>query len=242
MIQIFAVIALTSFISVNGQVMEVAEDSALKAAYEENAVTDIGNPDNLDTTLSMEDLENSVDDGLLEDSVSDNNAVTYVVQPDNAEVVSLLEESVSLLAENSSSVTGSLNSSVLDLMDRMVDSYPSYYKYAGFRTNADDAYTATLYLAKKASVSGSTITFSEDCVAVDFRRYYNNYNNSYIYYTVIPSPNASVNVNGNSIVYTNVLKGYPSLGDKAKFPQEYVWIAVFVVLAVVIFVRRNRSD
>ena len=213
--------------------MEVAEDSALKAAYEETAVTDIGNPENLESTLTTEDMESSVSSG---------DAAVYTIQTDNTEVVALLEESVALLAENSSSVTGSLNSSVLDLMDRMVDSYPSYYKYAGFRTSSDDAYNATLYLAKKASVNGSTITFSDDCVAVDFNRYYNGYNSSYIYYTVTPSPNASVNVSGNSIVYTNVLEGYPSLGDKAKLPEEYVWITVFVILAVILFVRRNNHD
>lgn len=228
----FIIIALTTFISVGGQIVEVAEDSALKAAYEENVVTDIGNPDNLDNTLSMEDLEASV---------SANDAVTYVMQSDNTEVVALLEESVMLLSENSSTVTGSLNSSVLDLMDRMTDSYPSYYKYAGFRTSLDDAYSATLYIAKKATVNGSTITFSEDCVSIDFSRYYNNYNTSYIYYTVTPSPNASVNVNGNSIVYTNVLDGYPSLGNKSKVSEEYIWIAVFAILAVVIFVRRNSQ-
>lgn len=78
-------------------------------------------------------------------------------------------------------------------------------------------------------------------MSIDFSRYYNNYNTSYIYYTVTPSPNASVNVNGNSIVYTNVLDGYPSLGNKSKVSEEYIWIAVFAILAVVIFVRRNSQ-
>lgn len=224
-------IILTTFISMNGDVVEVAADSAEAVAYATETSTDIG-----DTSTYLSETE-TVSDGDVGGSDLSSGVVA-----DYSDMIMLLEEQVELLSENSSSVTGSLNSSVLNLMDRMVDDYPSYYKYAGFRTSSDDTYTSTLYIAKKATVSGDTITFSDDCVAIDFYRTSDSNYSNYLYYTVSDAPGASVTISNRSIIYTNVLDGYPSLGTKAVMPEEYIWIGVFALLVLAIFLRRNKHD
>ncbi len=227
------ILALTTFIAVNGNVVEVPTDSPAAIAYEENSITDIGSEEYFES-LSSNQPEAT-------DTVSGSDFPPEAPS-DNAEIVSLLEDSVALLAENSSSVTGAINNTILDLMDRMIDDYPSYYRYAGFRTSEDDTYQSTLYIAKKATVNGNTITFSEDCISITFDRYYYTDRSSYIYYTVKDAPNASVSLENRSIVYTNVLDGYPSLGDKSRINEEYLWIGLFALIIIIIFTRRNRSD
>lgn len=228
---LLCVLLVSTFITVNGTVQEVPADSPEYAQYQENVVTDIGNPGNLETTLSITDEET--------ETVSSGDSATAV---DNEQIVSLLAEQVELLAENSTTVTGTINTSVLDLMDRMIDDYPSYYKYAGFRVDSEDSYRTTLYIAKRATVANGNITFSDDCVAVNFYRYTQTGYSSYIYYDITDAPNATVNVNSNSIVYTNALDGYPSLGDKTKTPDEYIWIGIFALFALVFFLRRSKND
>lgn len=227
------ILALTTFIAVNGNVVEVPADSPAAQAYEENSITDIGSEEYFESLPSSQPEAS--------DTVSGSD-LPPEAPSDNAEIVALLEDSVALLAENSSTVTGAINNTILDLMDRMIDDYPGYYSYAGFRTAEDDSYQSTLYVAKKAAADGNAITFSEDCISITFDRYYYTDRSSYIYYTVQDAPNASVSLQNRSIVYTNVLDGYPSLGTKARINEEFVWLGIFVLVVVIVFVRRNRSD
>lgn len=231
------VMLLTTFISVNGQIAEVPVNSQEAVAYVQETATDIGNPDNLnfddiESTLTIDTMPTpeptSVPD-VADNDLTDNSAV-------------MLTEMVELLSENSSSVIGTVNSSVLNLMDRMVDSYPDFYRYAGFRTNTDDSYSTTLYLAKKATTDGNTITFSDDCISITFDRYTQNGYSSYIYYDISEAPGASVNVSEHSIVYTDVLEGYPSLGTKTQIPTDYVWIGLITMVMLALFLRRISND
>lgn len=253
------IMLLTTFISVGGQLQEVPKESP-EAYHYQFTETDIGkynfentrtNLISLDAVLSGEEIDvsetiNELDildpeTNEFDLDVSGGDAVAPFVI-DNTEITELLNEQIELLAENSSSVTGTMNSTVLDLMDRMVDDLPSYYKYAGFRTDADDAYRATLYLSKSASYSNDVITFGDDCIAVRFYRLTqgNNYN-YYLTYERYESPNSTVRVNDNTIIYTNVVDGFPALGNHQKFEIEYFWIGIFLVLATIIFTRRLNN-
>lgn len=228
-------LALTTFISVGGNVVEVDANSPEAIAYEQESVTDIGNPDNLVSTLSIEEEIETVSSG-------DSDTTDVIQQTDNTEVIALLNEQVELLAENSSSVSGTINSQVLDMMDRIIDDYPDYYKYAGFRIDADDSYRTTLYIAKKATVENNIITFSDDCIAVNFYRTSNTGYTNYIYYDVTDSPGATVDVGSNTIVYTNVLDAYPSLGTVYKPDSSLIWWSILAVLVTVIIIRRMNDD
>lgn len=225
---------LTSFISVNGQVMETTP--MIASAYEETVVTDIGNPENV---ASEETLESELSSEETFTSETPGETQTEIVYEDNSQEVMLLSEAVELLAENSASVTGTLNSSVLNLMDRMVDSYPDYYTYAGFRTSSDDNYASVLYISKYADVDGNTITFGEDCKAIHFTRYTESGYSSYLYYDVYDSPNATVDVTTHSIVYTDALESSPALGTKTQIPTEIIWLGFALAGFAIIFTRRH---
>lgn len=230
MIGLLMGVALTTFISLDGDVIAVAQNSPEAFSYTETVVTDIGNPDNLDTTLSNPE-------------VSAGDAQFGDMQPflyDNSEEITLLSDAVELLAENSSSVTGTMNSTVLNLMDRIIQDYPSYYKYAGLRIDQNDAYRSVLYIAKRATVNGDTITFSDDCIAVNFRRNQSTGANSYVYYDITDSPNATVNVRGDTIVYTNCIKGFPSLSTVEQANEDNFYVLIFAAIICIILIRKKK--
>lgn len=229
---------MTTFVSVNGSVQTVDADSQQAVEYQTESVTDIGNPDNLVSTLSIAEESESFSDG---DSVSEE-VTEEEIYTDESQIVSLLSEQVELLAENSSTVTGTVNSQVLGMMDRIINDYPEYYKYAGFRVDADDSYRTTLYIAKTATAQNGIITFSDDCKAVNFYRTTSSSYTNYIYYTVTDSPGATVDVNSNSIVYTNVLDAYPTLGSVAKQSSDRLWIVIAVEFVIAIIIRRTSND
>lgn len=156
------------------------------------------------------------------------------------ELVSLLSETIELLSSDSANVLGTFNSSVLDFMDRIVDGKPDY-KYVAFRTSSSDTYATTMYLAKKASYSGNTITFSDDCVAVRFYRDSSSGYNNYLYYTINQVGKSTVTIGSNTIVYTNVIDNYPLLGSGSGvvFRWQYLLCGA-VVLAVLGYVLGRR--
>lgn len=227
---------LASFVISLATMFSVAPDGNITAD------TVIENPsDDLFRTSQEEltDFQESYDDPSSEISDGDISGGDLTLDKES-ELISLLSQSVSLLSENSASVTGTVNSTVLDLMDRMVNGYPDR-KYIAFRTDTDDSYKTTLFLAKRAKVNGKTVTFSEDCIAVHFYRYYNSssYGSGYLYYTVSDSPSASVTIGNQSIVYTNTITGYPTLGDNPSqvTPDYLLLIAIFACILILIFKR-----
>lgn len=230
---------LTAFISSNGNVVAVDPDSTAYQEYIAEADTDIGDNTINESTLSKtaespeDETGNIVPDTL---TVSDgNSSVTYL---DTTEMVSLLSDTVELLSENSSTVTGTVNTTVLDMCDRIIDDYPSHYKYAGFRIDSDDSYRTTLYIAKKATYDNGIISFSDDCISVNFYRTESGYGYSgYIYYNVSDSPNASVYIGDDSIVYTNVIDGYPTLGSKTPVNNDWIYIMLLVIILVIVIVK-----
>lgn len=234
----------TTFISLNGQLVEVPVGSSEALSYAANAVTDIGDPDNV--AVGTENTEVTPEPTVTpEPAVTPEPTVTPEVGTEETESevsgseADLLSDAVDLLAENSTTVTGTINTTVLGLMDRIIDDYPDYYEYAGFRIDSDDAYRATLYISKHGSHENGTITFGDDCIAVDFYRYQSSYSNSYVYYEITDTPEATVDISSNTIVYTDVIDGYPALGTRTPQTDENIWLGFFALGMLIIFLRRK---
>lgn len=92
------------------------------------------------------------------------------------------------------------DSQVLQAFDLLVSDIPSHYGYIAF--NSDDAY----YLASgtQYSVQGSTVYFGNDCRVAIFSSVDSQPN-----FVVQDIPNFSFTVDNGSLVYTNLISGYP---------------------------------
>lgn len=210
---------------------EVTENDAL---VEDNTAPD-------DTGMDVEAPEEASQD---EESLAGDSDPVVSPSPDlDEEILELMQEQVSLLAESSATVTGSMNSQILDLMERIVNGLPSGYKYVAFRTSSNDQYSASLYMGKKADVSGNTVLFGGDCVRVDFLRYSSS-GTSYIYYTIHDAPNSVVNWNNRVLFYTNALEYHPTLGEpsgRGLSVGELLACLFFVAVGFYVLNRRTAS-
>lgn len=200
---------------------ETEEEEGNEPGFEDDVISDdVGTP----LPAEEDDSENQEENPGLDDFEPDPGPDDLLLQS--------IEEQIVLLAADSSAVAGSMNSQILDLMDRIVNGLPSDFKYAGFRTSVTDAYQAKLYISKKASASGSQITFGDDCIVLNFTRYSGSGTN-YIYYTTGAAPGAVVSLNSNSIVYTNASENCPILGESPDRGISFAQVLAVVFFAVV---------
>lgn len=196
------------------------------------------------------------DYAVIEQSVSGGDAHTtiQVLAPsaDTSGIESALQEqllsssanSAALLAELQAISSGQaqaaenyLSSTILDVMDRVVSSHP-FCKYIGYRTSVNNATDGTLVYGTRSESSPGSVTI-HDGYKVDYYRYQyqSGYQTYYEYrYTVTPVDQYTVNFGSNTLVYTNALSGYPTLGI------NYIGflIAGLVFIAfIVVLVRRH---
>lgn len=222
--------------------IEQATDDLFQSEREEEVLDGLSDPD-FDLSDNEGDLlEDSPD--LPEDQALDSSGSASDISDasgSDVQIVELLEEQIALLAETSASVAGTMNSQVLDLMDRIVNGLPSGYKYAAFRTSVNDSYAASLYIGNKVDVSGDTILFGGDCIRVDFLRTSGSGSN-YIYYYQSNASNSVIDYHDRSILYTNCLDYHPTLGDSQERGLTFgQLLAALFFLAVVYYVLNRRT-
>lgn len=154
--------------------------------------------------------------------------------------VSVLSEGVQFLASDNAAANGYVSDTVLGLMDRIVDAYGSYFEYLGFRTDPDDAYSAVLYIGEKGSGYGRSVRFVGEVLQVTFSRSGSNYDRV-PYLDVSVTSDLTVSLAPRSVVYTDCLSGYPTLGSRVvqDFPVTGIIVSLFVVVLAAIFFRQR---
>lgn len=171
-----------------------------------------------------EDLIESVEEDPI-DTVSSGDAAPEVVVNNSASEALLMtiSEDVQYLVE--ASVDGYLSTSIVDVFDRVVDSH-DYNYYVAFR--GSDSSEGYLYLSNYCS--GNTLT---DCLVVHMYRASSGENYSYdYYYQVSYDDSESFNFGNNAMYYTNVVSGYPELGDSG-MKHLSVLVIIFMIAAFV---------
>lgn len=93
----------------------------------------------------------------------------------------------------------------LDTFDRVVSDLPSYYAYCAY---ALDDSSMILITGSTYSVSGSSLYFGDDAKALLLTE-----NDSSILLDGYSVPGYGIVVESSKIYYTNMISGYPSLGD-----------------------------
>ena len=154
--------------------------------------------------------------------------------------VAAMSDGIMLLASDSAAANGYLSSTILDLMDRIVDGYGSDYEYLGFRTSQDDSYSAVLYIGLHGSGSGDMVSFEGDVVQVTFARTGSNYD--YVpYFNISSVSDLTVSLASRSVVYTDCLPGRPTLGSRTvqDFPAAGAAMVLFAVVLAAVFLRRR---
>lgn len=151
--------------------------------------------------------------------------------------VSALSDDIMELASSINSTQGYFNTSVLDVLDRVVEGSSKDY-YIAYRYDAD-TYNAYMYLADKFDISGSRYTLY-DAVFVDVYRYrYNNTSTYNYYYQAVSAGTVELDIGANALFYTNMVSDYPTLGGKAEHGVftafQYLEVALFIVVIFMLY-------
>lgn len=131
----------------------------------------------------------------------------------SANSASLLAQLKAISSGQEQAAENYLSQTIVDVMDRVVRSHP-FCKYIGYRTSVNNATDGTLVYGNRSSASSGSVTIY-DGYKVDYYRY--QYQSGYqtyteYRYTVTPVEEYTINFGSNTLVYTNALSGYPTLG------------------------------
>lgn len=153
------------------------------------------------------------------------------------EGVSSLSDDIMELASVINSTQGYFNTSVLDVLDRVVSGSSQDY-YIAYRYDAD-AYNAYMYLAEKYDVSGDRYTLYDSVFVQVYRYRYNTSSQYNYYYLVSDVGTVELDIGSNALCYTNMKSDYPTLGNKAQQGVykgiDYIFIELGVILGLMIF-------
>lgn len=135
-----------------------------------------------------------------------------------------MENDVLTVSENDNYITVVESSSgwdpqVLQAFDLLVSDIPSHYGYIAF--NSEGAY----YLASgtQYSVQGSTVYFGSDCKVAIYSVV-----DDQISFNVQDIPNFSFTVDSGSLVYTNLISGFPD------FKSDNISVPLFLGFCLVV--------
>lgn len=137
---------------------------------------------------------------------------------------------------------GYLSTTQLDLFDRILAG-KSYRYYIAYRTGSDN-YAAVMYACNKISKSGNTITLEKPMQFQLYRSYSGN--TYYYYYTHTQLTSDSVTLNSNTLYYTNMTEGYPTLAkigsSQLEFSKDTILVfGVFLMIIILLFLRRRKN-
>ena len=174
------------------------------------------------------------------ETVSGNDPGTQLL----VDSVSSLEEQISALSESNEALSSELqaiasgtgnaaeaylSATLIDVMERVVNGKP-FCKYVAYRTSYDDTNAGTLVYGTRCHTTGTQITV-ENGYLVEYYRYRYNTSSQWQYrYTVTPVDSYTVRYGANTLLYTNCLSGYPTLGF-----NYYLLLIGALAIAVLIY-------
>lgn len=155
----------------------------------------------------------------------------------------MLQNYTAELAQSITSTQGYFNTSVLDILDRIVVGATQHY-YIAYRYDSD-AYNAYLYLSNDVKSSG-TVYDLYDAELVHIYRVRYGTSSTYNYYlTRQQVGDVQLDIADGSMSYTNMIHGMPILGGRADYDIltnsqsiTYGMLAVVIVLLLLTFRRR----
>lgn len=155
----------------------------------------------------------------------------------SANSASLLAELKAISSGQDQAAENYLSQIIVDVMDRVVRSHP-FCKYIGYRTSVNNATDGTLVYGNRSTASPGSVTI-QDGYKVDYYRY--QYQSGYqtyteYRYTVTPFEEYTVNFGSNTLVYTNALSGYPTLGINY---AGVLVVGLLFIAFMVVLIRRH---
>lgn len=155
----------------------------------------------------------------------------------SANSASLLAQLKAISSGQEQAAENYLSQTIVDVMDRVIRSHP-FCRYIGYRTSVNNSTDGTLIYGNRSSGSPGSVTIY-DGYKIDYYRY--QYQSGYqtyteYRYTVTPLEEYTVNFGSNTLVYTNALPGYPTLGINY---AGVLVVGLLFIAFMVVLIRRH---
>ena len=165
----------------------------------------------------------------------------YVTYSDVEEIVATALEATT--ASSIDIANAYLSSSIVDCFSRVVAGLPVGTHYVAYRNNTTDSNEGYLLFGKSGKYNGDSLVFSSGTL-VHYYRYQISSGNYYSYdyrYTVEDVSDYSISLNNQSLVYTDLVDGYPTLSTGSDADRNVSFALVYgcVLLAVFLIFRKK---
>lgn len=175
-------------------------------------------------------ISNEVIPSPSPDSSLAPDAVDYVTYSDVEEIVAQAMEAST--RANVNLANAYLSSSIVDCFSRVVAGLPAGTHYVAYRNNTTDANEGYLLFDKSGKYTGDVLSFSSGTLVHYYRySYQSGYQTYYEYrYSVDDVRDMVVGLNNQSLVYTDLVDGYPTLSTSFDSDRN---VSFFVILACI---------
>lgn len=189
--------------------------------------------------------DTTLDDVLNPVSVSGNDLETVPPSVTYEEVEALVTEALAdSRAANLSIADAYLSSAIVDVFSRVVDGYPTHYKYVAYRTNSTDSNEGYLLIDSTAKVNGNYLEFSPGAKLCRYYResYTSGYQTYWNYkYSVTETYDTyRIPYANGQLIYTNMVSGFPTLSEHTENYIASILIPVFVCALIIFIMRRKK--
>lgn len=183
---------------------------------------------------------------IPEDEQKDENTLSvsggdYVDDSSALFDVSVLsDEIVELYTINQNVANQYLSSAIVTVFDKAISGASYGSDYVAWRDDVSDSNSGYLIIGK-GKVNGSNITFESGAILCHYYRTWISSTNYQYNYSVVHTDDAySINFS-NRLIYTNLIEGYPVLGDRidTKSDKTFFLIAVGIILIIFIVLKRR---
>ena len=164
------------------------------------------------------------------------DAVDYVTYSDVEDIVTQAME-----ASTNASVdvaNAYLSSAIVDCFSRVVAGLPAGTHYVAYRNNTNDSYEGFLVFDKSGKFTGDSISFSSGILVHYYRySYQSGYQTYYDYrYSVEDVRDMVVGLNNHSLVYTDLVDGYPTLSTSFDSDRNVSFFVVWGCVVLILFI------
>lgn len=206
-----------------------ASSSAPDMGYPEYATDINGN-------LISNDVGLAPDVSPAPDVILAPDPVDYVTYSD---VESIVTQAMEVSTKASVDVANAyLSSSIVDCFSRVVAGLPAGTHYVAYRNNSSDSYEGYLLFDKSGKYTGDSLSFSSGTLVHYYRySYQSGYQTYYDYrYSVESVGEMVIDLNNQSLVYTDLVDGYPALSVSFDSDRNISFFVIWGCVALIVYI------
>lgn len=200
---------------------------------------DMGYPEyatDIDGNLISSEVSSAPDVSPAPDVSLAPDAVDYVTYTDVESIVAQAMEESTRASVNLANAY--LSTSIVDCFSRVIAGLPAGTHYVAYRNNTSDSNEGYLLFDKSGKYTGGSLSFPSGKLVHYYRySYQSGYQTYYEYrYSIEDVRDMVVGLNNQSLVYTDLVDGYPTLSISFDSDRNFSFFVVWGCVALTVYI------